>query len=522
MTMFSSSPLQALLTACGQNALHINDQGVLTHAAAEHPWFRQGARLTDGFAREEESRVKECVAQALRTGFAQIMAHHPDGTPTCWHLQAYEAAGRKGLVALQKQDSAAQDPLTGLPGRAQLMRTLHDYLAQGPCVLVLCNLKNFQRVNDVYGYSVGDAFLKKLSKRLKNLCPPGALLARMDGDEFGLLMDKGTVELKNWLRQTQLQLQSVMSHEGITWYPSVALGACESDVCEPNAVAVLTGATSALKRAQQGISVQYSIYKPEQKTDYQKELELEAMLHQALAYGELYLVYQPLVKADGTMYGAEALMRWKRSDGTMIYPGDFIPVAERSGLIRMMGRWALRAACCEIADFNKKHNLQWLVSVNVSAEQFGDPDFAQVVHHALSFSKLPPHQLQLEITESTLMKEPEMALELLDKLRALGVRVAIDDFGTGYSSLAYLKLFKLTTLKLDRSFVKDLPESEDLAICRSVFAMAREMGIETVAEGVETEEQWNLLREAGCKSLQGYYFGKPQPLNEITASIKAT
>jgi diguanylate cyclase (GGDEF)-like protein len=515
MVSFSSSPLQALLAACGPHALHINDQGVLTHAWAEHPWFKQGGLLTEGFAPEDAPLVEACLAQALSTGVAQLNARHPDGSPAHWLLQAYEAAGRKGLVAVQRGYQRPIDPLTGLPGRELLIQELETRLAQGACVLVLFNLRDFQQVNDVYGYAVGDTFLRELARRLKSLCPPGAFLARMGGDEFGLLMDPASVELVSWMRIAQMQLQAVMTHESIQWYPAVAIGACESTASEPNAVAVVTGATHALKRARRGEVEQRVIYAPEKKAHYKKQLELEAMLHQALALGELYLVYQPLVKADGRVYGAEALMRWQRADGSHVSPGEFIPVAERSGLIRLMGRWALKAACHSMAVLNQTHQRQWLVSVNVSAEQFSDPQFENAIQQALTLSQLPPELLQLEITESTLMSEPEAALELLRRLKKLGVRVALDDFGTGYSSLAYLKLFELAALKLDRSFVKGLPDAEDVAICRSVFALARELDIEAVAEGVETAQQWAILREAGCEGLQGFYFGKPQTLLEI-------
>jgi EAL domain-containing protein (putative c-di-GMP-specific phosphodiesterase class I) len=285
--------------------------------------------------------------------------------------------------------------------------------------------------------------------------------------------------------------------------------------------ALLNHATVALKEAKQAGGGRCVMFDQASRTDARTLLTLESALHQGVANGELYLHYQPLVDITGKIYGAEALMRWNKGGTTPVSPAQFIPVAEECGLIQLLGSWALKAATAGIARINRDRGTALTISVNVSPRQFRSANFLQTVTDALAFSGLPAHLLQLEITEGILMSDPEAAARLLSKLTDAGMQIAIDDFGTGYSSLAYLKRFSLSSLKIDRSFVKDLPAPKDLAICRSVFSMSRELGLKSVAEGVETEEQWHILRDAGCDAIQGYFFGKPQSLEQFEMAVAA-
>ncbi|MGP1680414.1 MAG: putative bifunctional diguanylate cyclase/phosphodiesterase, partial [Burkholderiales bacterium] len=251
-------------------------------------------------------------------------------------------------------------------------------------------------------------------------------------------------------------------------------------------------------------------------------LKLEHAMFEAVRNGEFLLHYQPIARTDGTVTGAEALMRWPQADGGMVSPVDFIPIAETNGLINLLGAWALRTACMQAVHWDGEGIPGMSIAVNVSPRQFRHGDFFDQVRQALAESGIAASRLVLEITEGVLLHNPEQAQALLLSLQQLGVRISVDDFGTGYSSLSYLKRLPLSSLKIDRSFVRDMTTSQnDRVIVSAVLSMARELGLEVVAEGVETVEQLEYLQDKRCPFLQGYYIGRPMPAANFADAVKA-
>ena len=272
-------------------------------------------------------------------------------------------------------------------------------------------------------------------------------------------------------------------------------------------------AANALSRAKEQGRNHYQFYTDDMNATAFERLMLESRLRKALEQGEFVIYYQPKVSlADGSVIGVEALLRWFHPDLGLVPPAEFIPLAEECGLIVAMGRWVVRQVCAQVRDWRDQGLCVPPVSINVSALQFNDPALLGELQEALQQAGLPPDQLELELTESALMADPERANEVLHRARAMGARISIDDFGTGYSSLSYLKRFPAGTLKIDRSFVRGLPEDgDDLAIAGAVIAMAGSLGLTVVAEGVESSAQLQALRELGCDEIQGFLTGRPMP-----------
>ncbi len=540
------SPLEALLEASGDLALHLDAEGRVTFAAGLDRVVgfedcRAGKLFLDLFADDAQAVVRQAMTDAVGTaGRVALDCPLRDGraTPVQWSLSGYAAQGRRGLMAVGHRSAdaskspgvpnAIHDELTGLPNRVLLEdRCAHAIelakRSNAGLALLLLNLKGFRKVNDAFGMRTGDDLLRQVALRLVDHLRASDTVARIGPDEFALLMPE-MADADNMARlglKLLALIEAPFVLEGYVVHVSGSMGFAMFPAHGRTHDELLLGASSAMKVARETGGSRCVMYDSGKRSDSRSELSMESALHHGVANGELYLLYQPLVDIAGRIYGAEALMRWKRGGTETVSPVDFIPVAEDCGLIHVLGAWALKAAASGLAAINRAKNTELMISVNVSPRQFRGAKFLQSVVDALSFSGLPPSALQLEITEGTLMTDPETAALLLARISALGVKVAVDDFGTGYSSLAYLKRFSLAALKIDRSFVKDLPSKTDLAICRSVFALSRDLGLRSIAEGVETEEQWHVLRDAGCDGIQGYLFGKPQTLPEFGALIEA-
>jgi diguanylate cyclase (GGDEF)-like protein len=538
--------LEALLEAAGDLAFHLNGSADITHAAGLNrtpglAHLAQGHHsFFDLFPESAHPAVREAFEHAIRacrrvTLQAELRAEF--GTQFEWLLSGYDTGTKRGVMAAGRRVEPADasglgmgthDALTGLPNRMLLQDRCERAIELGmrrdsSFALLLLDLKAFTKVNEAFGVKTGDDLLRQVSQRLVSHVRASDTVARIGPDEFALLLpDMADPETMMKLgRQLMALIETVFVLDETEVHISASMGFALHPIHGVTHEALLNHATVALKEAKQAGGGRCVMFDQASRTDARTLLTLESALHQGVANGELYLHYQPLVDITGTIYGAEALMRWNKGGTTPVSPAQFIPVAEECGLIQLLGSWALKAATAGIARINRDHGTELTISVNVSPRQFRSANFLQTVTDALAFSGLPAHLLQLEITEGILMSDPEAAARLLSKLTDAGMQIAIDDFGTGYSSLAYLKRFSLSSLKIDRSFVKDLPAPKDLAICRSVFSMSRELGLKSVAEGVETEEQWHILRDAGCDAIQGYFFGKPQSLEQFEIALAA-
>jgi diguanylate cyclase (GGDEF)-like protein/PAS domain S-box-containing protein len=414
---------------------------------------------------------------------------------------------------------ALHDSLTDLPNRALLNERLEHALTcvkRGEIVAVhLLDLDHFKTVNDTMGHPAGDKLLKMVAARLHALVRDTDTIARMGGDEFAILQ----VAIAQPADATALALRVIeavsapyeMDGQQVIIGTSVGIAVGPTDGDRPDQL--IRNADLALYRAKGDGRGTYRFFGPEMDAQMQTRRILEHDLRKALTAGQFELYYQPVVNLEtDEISGVEALIRWRHPEKGIILPGAFIPVAEEIGFIIPLGEWAIREAC-EAAK-NWPDNVR--IAVNLSPIQFKNPGFVQLVVSALAASGLAPDRLELEITETTLLQDSETTLNTLYQLRALGVRIAVDDFGTGYSSLSYLQSFPFDKIKIDRSFVKDIADGVgSLNIVRAVAAMASGLGIETTAEGVETEEQLDTVRAEGCTEMQGFLFSRPLPADQI-------
>ena len=423
---------------------------------------------------------------------------------------------------------ANHDALTGLPNRAMFNQRLGQAVAQagrhGKRVAVLfIDLDRFKIVNDTLGHETGDLLLRDLAARLRDSLRAGDTLGRQGGDEFVILLEdipdpKDISDVSQKILDTvcrplllQGQEYAVTASIGVSVYPDDGRGAQD----------LLKNADIAMYRAKEQGRNAYQFYSASMNAHSLERLALEAKLRRALERQEFLLHYQPKVDlASGRLVGVEALIRWRPAEGVMVPPGEFIPLAEETGMIGPIGEWVLRAACADARRWRAAGHAPLRMAVNLSARQFVRETLTADISDVLSRCGLPPSTLELEITESVVMQDPERAARVLADLNALGVHVAIDDFGTGYSSLGYLKRFPVDLVKIDRTFIEGIPgDDDDVVITRAVIAMAHSLGLRVTAEGVETREQLAFLKDQGCDEVQGFLVGKPVAAAEIEAVI---
>ena len=426
------------------------------------------------------------------------------------------------------QHLAQYDALTGLPNRALLAdRFLQAVLRAGRnhtlVGVMLVDLDRFKQINDTLGHTTGDGLLREVTARLQQCLRDCDTLSRQGGDEFAILLpDLATHDDVAWMAQRMLESVAepyrLGDHElhascsiGISLYPRDG----------QNPEVLLRNADIALYRAKDMGRNNYQFYLSGATMLSRERLNIENSLRHAVNRQELELYYQP--KWDfrtGAIRSVEALIRWNHRELGLLPPVRFIPIAEDSGLILSVGEWVLRTAVCQVGQLHRDGFAGLRVAVNLSARQFRQADLADLVQGVLAESAFEPNCLELELTESILMNPTDDNLATLKAFKALGVRVAIDDFGTGYSSLGYLQRFPLDVLKIDRAFITDLPAStSSVAIVEAILTLAHGLGLEVVAEGVETVEQLAFLRDHGCDEGQGYYFGRPLPLAEFKALL---
>ncbi|MFV0422674.1 EAL domain-containing protein [Oleidesulfovibrio sp.] len=417
---------------------------------------------------------------------------------------------------------AYHDELTGLANRARLKEAISERMQSkgGNFVVLMLDLDNFKNVNDSLGHAMGDKLLLEAARRLKDVVGSVALLARTGGDEFALLVEgskEHAVELADKTLEAFTRPFVIDDHE---LFISVSLGL----TCWPedgaDADALVKNADIAMYKAKEQGRSRYLHFDAEMTEQVTRRLAIEKSIRKGLERDEFHVFYQPKINIiSGRLVGMEALVRWMPESGQVVSPAEFIPVAEETGLIVALGEHVLRKACEQMRIWNERGWEHLRVSVNISARQF-QANLTERVAAALRDSGIPPDALELEVTETTMMQDMGQTVMLLEQLNAMGLKIAIDDFGTGHSSLYYLKRFPINTLKIDRSFVRDIMTDDgDASIVSTIITMGRNLSLEVVAEGVETDEQLQFLRENGCAEVQGYYFSKPLPADEFEAFV---
>jgi diguanylate cyclase (GGDEF)-like protein len=423
---------------------------------------------------------------------------------------------------------ATHDALTGLPNRVMFSQVLHLAIAsaqryQRGLAVLLIDLDRFKIINETLGHEAGDNVLKEMSVRLKNCLRTSDVVARLGGDEFVVLLqdiDEGS-EISTVARKILSTLMKPINVRGQECRLTASLGICSYPGDGVDEQSLMKNADSAMYLAKEEGKNNFQFYSHHMNNQSLERLTLETSLQGALERNEFALHYQPKVDLrTGAISGVEALIRWKSSMG-LVSPAQFIPLAEETGLIVPIGRWVLRTACQQNVEWQRAGLPPMRMAVNLSARQFGDENLLADIRTALADSGMRPELLELEITEGMVMKNADRALKLIGSLKEMGVYLAIDDFGTGYSSLAQLKRFPIDTLKIDRSFIRDIPDdAEDKAITEAIIAMGRSLNLTIVAEGVETEAQAAFLREHACDEMQGYYFSKPIVAEDLATMLR--
>ncbi|CAN5877401.1 hypothetical protein BH23ACT11_BH23ACT11_15080 [soil metagenome] len=421
------------------------------------------------------------------------------------------------------------DHLTGLANRGLLQDRLERAVVRadrvdGMVALMFLNLDRFQAVNDTFGEDYGDELLKLVAERLQRCVREADTVARVGGDEFAVVAE-GLAEAQEALPIAQNILGTLsqpFSLNGREVFMTASVGIAVRPPSEMDVL--LKDAGAAMHRAREQGRNTYRFYADEMNLRAEEYLVLQSDLRRALEREEFVLHYQPQVEVQsGRIVGAEALLRWQHAERGLISPADFIPILEESGLIVDVGEWVLRTACTQSKKWREAGLSPVRMAVNISARQFAEEGLGRTVVQALNEAGLDPSCLELELTESLVMSDPQYSSDILNGLRQQmeGLQVSIDDFGTGYSSLSYLTKFPLDVLKIDRSFVGDVPGDGDAeAIISGIIGLAHSLRLTVIAEGIETEEQLNLLREGGCDQAQGFYFSKPVPAEDFAALSK--
>src|ERR1700704_6379094 len=507
-------------------------------------WFE---RIHDA----DRERVKEEIAahqKGLTPHFeSEHRVLHKDGSFR-WMLSrgvaVHDASGKVLRMAGSQTDiteGKVSDPLTGLPNRllfidrvGRLIKHTKRRKEQLFAVLFM-DLDGFKMINDSMGHLIGDQLLlgvaNRLEKCLRSTDTVARLgetftVARLGGDEFTVLLDhiKDPSDAKRAADRMMKALAPPFILGGKEVFTSVSIGMALSPSAYENPGDILRDADTAMYRAKSLAKALYEVFDADMRASVMARLQLETDLRHALERGEFRNFYQPIVAlVSGEIAGFEALLRWQHPTRGLLGPIEFIGVVEETGLIRELGWWNLSEACRQISEWraSSKANKNLIISVNLSAKQFLQPNLVEDIRKLIREINLPPEALKLEITESTVMKDPSAAVEMLQQIKALGVRLAIDDFGTGYSSLSYLHRFPLDTLKIDRSFISSMDDGGDgMEIARTILPMAKNLRLDVVAEGVETIEQFEQLKKFNCAFGQGFYFSRPLSAEGITTLLK--
>ena len=425
---------------------------------------------------------------------------------------------------------ANYDALTALPNRTlfhqRLRRSLvHAQRFNEALAVLFIDLDRFKNVNDSLGHDAGDRVLRAVAERLKASLREVDTLARLGGDEFAVLIEQVTdVRMVGSVARKLLKaVAELLVLDGQEYQITASIGISTFPADGSDGTTLLKNADIAMYRAKEQGKNNSQFYAAAMNAHSRERLSLETGMRHALERGEFLLHYQPKVDiASGRITGMEALLRWMRPGLGMVSPAEFIPLAEETGLIVPIGAWVLKAACECVRAWQQTGVPPLRVAVNLSARQFAQANLVSDVARILDASGLAPSSLELEITESMVMNDPERAIQTLRQLKLMGIALAIDDFGTGYSSLGYLKRFPIDNIKIDRSFIKDIPgNNDDAIITRTIIDMTHNLRLKAIAEGVETEAQLDFLRQHGCDEMQGYYFSRPLAEEAFLALVRS-
>jgi len=558
-TMFSSTPsaahrearheLDNLMEEAGDVVFRLDTDGLILFASKRAatlfgaPSGLCGHLLLPLAAEASRAALQAALEDSLEEpGRLEVRLQTPD--QEIWfelRLSSYiNAAGVAELLVVGRDTSAqhnteerlrhmaTHDALTGLPNRLLLSDRIRMVIAQASrsgqgFSVATIGLDGFKKVNDGLGHPVGDAVLRLAAARLRKTLRDSDTLARVGGDEFVAVLPGSATDAQIKLVTGRLlaTLQAPFEVDGHTIYVGASVGVSIYPLHAEDEVRLVALADAAMSRAKETGKARCLVYSPRLNGPSEHDISLEAAMFQAVREGEFLLFYQPIVDAHTRqIQGFETLMRWKHPTLGLVPPVRFIPIAEANGLINLLGAWALKAACVQLKQFQEVAKRPLYISVNISPRQFRNDKFLDVLDDAIAFSGLSGEHLVLEITEGTLMIDPVHAETILVKMTERRARIAIDDFGTGYSSLAYLKRFPISVLKIDRTFIKDLPESsKDAAICNTILDLAKHLNLSVVAEGVETEEQMHFMESRGCQYVQGYLTGKPMPAHAALSAL---
>ena len=437
---------------------------------------------------------------------------------TC-HLYIEDVTDRKKAQD-QLKYQALHDVHTGMPNRRQFERHLTEHIEKSIyCSVLFISIDRFKFITSSQGYNIGDLIIKHMGLRILDLFkhhPDSIQGYRLEGSTFCILIDSPNQDKAGDLALTiQSAMDDPLCVEDHRYYLNVSMGICHYPQDGSDAQELITNGNAALNNARtKGDSCES--YSSELHAEEQSWLPIDAGMRQALEKNEFVLHYQAKVDAQSTIVkGAEALIRWQGSDGKMVSPGMFIPVAEQTGLIIKIGQWVIEEACRQANAF-KTNNQDIQLAINISARQFQHRHFLSQLRKALADSQADPTKIELEITESLIMENADQSIKIMKQLKDMGFALAIDDFGTGYSSLSYLKKFPIDTLKVDQAFVRNLEkDADDQSIVRAIVDLAKHLNLKTVAEGVETEGQWQFLKELDCDYIQGYLFSKPDEAHKL-------
>lgn len=489
----------------------------------EHQLAQQ--HLEAAFQGEVRTYETEMTGEGERIISVQVsivpIRHEDEITGSYWI--AANITERKAAEQLI-QYMAYHDDLTGVPNLRMLHKRLNEALVEArqnreKLAILYIDLDRFKVINDRFGHSLGDRVIKIISERLHGCLNEGEMIARLGGDEFAILFPGITdhTQISVISKKIIEQFAQKIVIEQMEFHLSPTMGIAVYPDHGEDAEALTKHAEKAMYHAKKVGNDRIQVYRSELECEGPRQYELEIALRKALEQHELTNFYQPKVDiVTNRIVGMEALVRWLKPDGTMIPPSEFIPLAEETGLIIPLGKQVLREACL--------HNKKWLdegkeplcVSVNISYVQFGQPDFLDTIREVLQETGLPPCYLELEITEGIAMNDIPRALEILQELQRIGIKISIDDFGTGYSSLSYLSQFPIQALKIDKSFIQGTDSNpNNKAIILAILAMAKSLGINIIAEGVEKAKQLYFLRKHGCHVVQGFYFSPPIPADKF-------
>jgi diguanylate cyclase (GGDEF)-like protein/PAS domain S-box-containing protein len=490
----------------------------LTHADDVRVVQSQIQRVVEGYIPSHEQE-KRYIHEQGHTVWVQwhvsLLKDSESGTKRLF-FQVQDITDRK-----RAEEKLTLDTLTGLPNRARFYDLLKLRIARKPankeahCAVLMLDVDRFKLVNDSLGSASADQLLIQIAHRVKTCMRQNDVLARVGGDEFAVLLDdvSGEEEASSVATRIQQALSISFNLLGQEVYTTMSIGIALGSKTPEDVSDMLRDAETAMHRAKALGKARYEVFGHDMHGELMTRLKMETDLRRAIERDELFVDYQPIVSLQNrTLIGFEALVRWRHPEFGLVPPKDFIAVAEETGLILNIGQTVLRSACLQAREWLETYPSQppLFVSVNLSVKQFNEPGLVENIAQLLEESNLPPRCLKLEITESVFSDNIEAAVKLLTQLRNLGVQLSIDDFGTGYSSLSYLQRFPIDTLKIDRSFVTQMMENEEnLAIVRTIVALAQNLGMDVVAEGVETEDQLRLLRKLECENGQGFLFSTP-------------